>query len=55
VLRLLAEGYSNTEIADRLVVSQSTAKVHVHNILGKLNVRSRTQAVIVAQRLGRNG
>ena len=55
VLRLLAEGYTNAEIADRLVVSHSTAKVHVHNILRKLDVHTRTQAVVVAQRLHRGG
>jgi DNA-binding CsgD family transcriptional regulator len=50
VLDLLGEGLSNDEIAARLVVSRSTAKLHVHRILSKLQVRSRTQAVIAAQR-----
>jgi LuxR family maltose regulon positive regulatory protein len=48
VLALLAEGFSNAEIARSLFVSHSTAKVHVHNILEKLGVKTRTQAVALA-------
>ena len=52
VLRLLAEGQSNKEIARALGISESTVKFHVNAILGKLNVQSRTEAVVQATRLG---
>jgi LuxR family transcriptional regulator, maltose regulon positive regulatory protein len=51
VLRLLATGASNQQIADQLVVAVSTVKRHVHNILGKLNARSRAHAVAHAREL----
>lgn len=52
VLKLLVEGYSNAEIAKRLVVSIHTAKAHVCNILQKLSVDDRTQAAIKALKDG---
>jgi LuxR family transcriptional regulator, maltose regulon positive regulatory protein len=52
VLQLIAEGLSNQEIAEQLVVSLSTVKKHSSSIYGKLGVRSRTQAVTRAQKLG---
>jgi LuxR family maltose regulon positive regulatory protein len=52
VLQLIAEGLSNREIAQELVLSVNTIKVHTYNIYGKLNVHSRTQAVARARALG---
>ncbi len=52
VLRLLARGHSNREIADDLYVSPETVKTHVGSILLKLGVRDRTQAVIAAYESG---
>jgi len=52
VIRLLAAGYSNQQIADALFLSRKTASVHVSNILGKLGVANRVQAAAIAQRLG---
>jgi DNA-binding CsgD family transcriptional regulator len=52
ILRLLAEGYSNRRIAESLFITESTAGVHVSNILGKLGVTSRTEAATTAVRLG---
>ncbi len=52
VLQLLAEGYSNTAMAEKLFVSDSTVRTHLRNINTKLNSRSRTQAVAVARKLG---
>jgi two-component system, NarL family, response regulator LiaR len=51
VLALMAEGLSNTEIAKKLIVSPSTIKSHVSNILSKLEVTSRTEAVALAIRM----
>jgi NarL family two-component system response regulator LiaR len=48
VLALMVDGLSNTEIAGRLVVSTSTVKFHVSNVLSKLSVKSRTEAVATA-------
>ena len=52
VLKLLAEGLPNKGVASRLEVSEHTVKFHVNSIMGKLNAQSRTEAVILATRLG---
>jgi DNA-binding NarL/FixJ family response regulator len=52
VLRLIADGHSNHEIAQKLVISERTVKTHVSNILGKLGLADRTQAAIYALRHG---
>jgi NarL family two-component system response regulator LiaR len=48
VLQLMGEGLTNPQIAEELVISNSTVKFHVSSILGKLNVESRTEAVVYA-------
>src|SRR5919202_2808465 len=50
VLRLIAKGQSNKEIADTLIISEKTVKTHVSNILSKLHLADRTQAAIYALR-----
>jgi NarL family two-component system response regulator LiaR len=52
VLRLLARGRANKEIARELDIAEKTVKTHVSNILGKLGVQSRTQAALYAGRVG---
>jgi NarL family two-component system response regulator LiaR len=52
VLRLVAQGHSNQEIATQLTISEATVRTHVSNILGKLHLASRTQAALYALREG---
>ena len=52
ILRLVARGFSNAEIADELLVSGNTVKSHVKNILGKLHMKNRSEAANYAGRLG---
>ncbi len=52
ILKLVARGLSNDDIAERLVVSERTVRTHVSNILGKLHLANRTQAAIFALRQG---
>lgn len=52
VLRLIAQGMSNAEIAEQLVITERTVKAHVSNLLGKLHLSDRTQAAVYAWREG---
>lgn len=52
VLQLVAQGYENKEIAEKLVVSEATVRTHVSNILSKLHLATRTQAALYALREG---
>lgn len=52
VLQLVAQGFPNQEIAEKLVVSERTVRTHVSNILGKLHLANRTQAALYALREG---
>ena len=52
VLRAVAEGLSNAEVAERFVLSEATVKTHVGRILAKLGVRDRVQAVVLAHQTG---
>lgn len=52
VLCLIANGFDNQEIADKLIVSLSTARAHVHNVLGKLYVANKHQATVLAVKEG---
>jgi len=49
VLRLLVMGFSNLEIAEQLVITESTVKMHLKHLYGKLGVHNRVQAVVQAQ------
>jgi LuxR family maltose regulon positive regulatory protein len=52
ILRLIAEGYTNQEIAETLVIAVSTVKSHINHLYGKLGIQRRTQAVAMARGLG---
>ncbi|MDR7303791.1 response regulator transcription factor [Haloactinomyces albus] len=52
ILTLVAQGHSNRSVADRLVISERTARTHVSNVLAKLQLSSRTQAALLAIREG---
>jgi len=52
ILRLVARGLSNAEIADQLMVSENTVKTHIKNILGKLHMKNRSEAASYAARMG---
>jgi DNA-binding NarL/FixJ family response regulator len=52
VLKLIAQGMSNTEISDALCIAKETTKTHVKRVLAKLGLRDRAQAVVVAYESG---
>jgi DNA-binding NarL/FixJ family response regulator len=52
VLKLIAQGLNNREIAERLVVTEATVKTHINNLFSKIGVRDRAQAVVYAMRHG---
>lgn len=52
VLRLISQGATNREIAERLVISEGTVKNHISSILSRLGLRDRTQAALKAKDLG---
>lgn len=52
ILQLVARGYSNQQIAEKLVISERTARTHISNILAKLHLANRTQAALYALRRG---
>jgi NarL family two-component system response regulator LiaR len=52
ILKLVAQGLSNQAIADRLVISERTARTHISHILDKLHLANRTQAALYALRQG---
>ena len=52
VVRLIAQGYSNTEIAAKLFVSDATVKTHINHIFSKLGARDRSQVIVKARQLG---
>jgi DNA-binding NarL/FixJ family response regulator len=52
VVRLIAQGHSNTEIATQLVVSEATVKTHINHIFSKLGARDRSQVIVRARQLG---
>lgn len=52
ILRLVSEGLSNKEIAEKLVIAEGTVKNHLSSILAKLSARDRMQAVLIARKIG---
>jgi LuxR family maltose regulon positive regulatory protein len=52
ILHLVAAGLSNSQLADKLIVTVGTVKKHLNNIYGKLGVASRTQAIALGRELG---